>query len=833
MRVYCVCMNKYFSDNSGIALVSIVLGVVVVLSLALGGWLVFNVGFNGGDGGSGTPFSDRVASGTPDGGLLIGIPRGGIQGTVVQGTVIQGTVVQNMEICIESDGREFCTTRQLVCFTDETDEECRERNLARLEVRTIDGKQFMCFTDETDAECVARHTAQSEYRAIEVCVGEGEERVCTTQQLLCHKDETDAECLARHRLESQFEVRTIDGKQYVCFVNETDAECVARHTAQSEYRSIEVCVGEGEERVCTTQQLLCHKDETDAECLTRHRFESQFEVRTIDGKQYVCFVNETDAECVARHAPDSTPSGSEGGSNPFDQTAVPADFPGIVFPSGDGQPPLDFGDPQYSAGDGPNFNFEEGSYEEDDFVKNALKGLAFSTIGPMAACVTAGLAANLVATTSVANLDGPNIFKECFSDIDINNWAKEIAADIANEYINFAMDGFNGRPLFISHPNQFWKDFTDRAIGDALEREGLGFLCDIDGVEIDISNILSIQYTRPQIQRPRCTLSDFKNNLREFAENPFDINISGAVNISSGSVPRTRPRESINREVQNLINQTTKLFGHYVAETGGSLGMQRHIQQRRVDEIAREIGEQTPGSTNLAEDDTLAAFDCTDEVKEVGETDSAEARINLLRCRINQTAQNINNRAEKFIDLQIEPVTEADEMGEVFQKVVDATVGGLIKKSITEGRGKAYGRGSVLVRSISGDEYRPTGTRDEQPRPSRTKFQDDNPNQNPTPNQTGQAALFLGSYRESRNILMSEKEKIEQEQENIRAQIEQSRIDRRTEEDEDIHEEYTNRIQRLEQELNNLNLVHSQVENILSDVCAQIREAGEECASES
>ena len=795
MRVYCVCMNKYFSDNSGIALVSIVLGVVVVLSLALGGWLVFNVGFNGGDGESGTPFSDRVASGTPDGGLLIGIPRGGIQGTVVQGTVVQGTVVQNMEICIESDGREFCTTRQLVCFTDETDEECRERNLARLEVRTIDGKQFMCFTDETDAECVARHTAQSEYRAIEVCVGEGEDRVCTTQRLLCHKDETDA-------------------------------ECVARHTAQSEYRAIEVCVGEGEDRVCTTQRLLCHKDETDAECLARHRFESQFEVRTIDGKQYVCFVNETDAECVARHAPDSTPSGSLGSSNPFDQTTVPADFPGIVFPSGDGQPPLDFGDPQYSAGDGPNFNFEEGSYE--DFVVDALEGLGAAVLGKIAACVTAGLAANLVATTSVANLDGPNIFKECVSDVFENNFAKEVAADIANEYINYAMDGFNGRPLFISNPNLFWKDFRDRAIGDALEREGLGFLCDIDGVEIDISNILSIQYTRPQIQRPRCTLSDFKNNLREFAENPFDVNISGVVNTSSGSVPRTRPRESINREVQNLTNQTTKLFGHYVAETGGSLGMQRYVQQRRVGEIEREVGGQTPGPTNLAEDGTLAAFDCTEVAG-----DGAEARINLLRCRINQTAQNINDRAEKFIDLQIEPVTEADEMSEMFRKVVDATVGGLIKKSITEGRGKAYGKGSVLVRSISGDEYRPTGNRDDQPRPSRTEFQDDDPNQNPTPNQTGQAALFLGSYRESRNMLMSEKEKIEQEQENIRAQIEQSRIDRRTEEDEDTHEEYTNRIQRLEQELNNLNLMHSQVEDILSDVCAQIREAGEECASES
>ena len=170
---------------------------------------------------------------------------------------------------------------------------------------------------------------------------------------------------------------------------------------------------------------------------------------------------------------------------------------------------------------------EDDEDDKNDFkIGDILAGIAVTTAVKAMTCIGGNLLGGVVSAAnplSVSTLDGGNIGKECTLDSLAFGAAKQAGLRMVAEYINWAVDGFRGKPLFIQNPSQFWNDFTDNEIGRALEDGGLGFLCDVNGIRIDISNLLQLKYRRISIEPPRCRLSDYRNNIEQLLDNPVTV----------------------------------------------------------------------------------------------------------------------------------------------------------------------------------------------------------------------------------------------------------------------------------------------------------------------
>ncbi len=201
--------------------------------------------------------------------------------------------------------------------------------------------------------------------------------------------------------------------------------------------------------------------------------------------------------------------------------------PGPTIPSGPITPP-DPNDPDpppplIPQGPPGTVVIPEGEFEDEDFdLGSILQSLALAVVGNTAACIAGTLLTTLL-PHAVNDIDGSDTLKDCGIDVIAYGVAKQAALDLASSYIDWALTGFHGQPYFIDNPSQFWKDFADRSVGRALESGGLGFLCDIDGIKIDISSLLQLRYRRIGLEPPRCTLSDFINNIDDFIDNPVDF----------------------------------------------------------------------------------------------------------------------------------------------------------------------------------------------------------------------------------------------------------------------------------------------------------------------
>ena len=446
----------------------------------------------------------------------------------------------------------------------------------------------------------------------------------------------------------------------------------------------------------------------------------------------------------------------------------------------------------------------DGSFEGGDSgieIGSILESVAVVAAASMLECTLGGLLGDLLNfnLTSVNTKDGTVINKECALDAAAFAAARSAGLKMVKSYIDWAVEGFHGRPSFIQNPSRFWADFTDNAIGHALEAGGLGFLCDVKGIRIDISNLLQVKYRRISIEPPRCRLSDFRNNIEGVLKNPVTVvgnpvNIeegdpiriggtytfySGTVNFST-AVPddrveevigdwqvtvthrnsdgdertetmtiavsntndfvrtfrgRTLPDGSVEITAQkgayriekraevgrDLLEPTLRdrfgvsdtetvtinpleAFGlapvdvnrqldkateyierniRYVSETGNELTQVARADSQ-VQEVKSRIGEQ-PTRRQLIQSGlhpgTFASYedDCTDV--------PAGFTCDPI---IHEDANTIVNTRQAFVDAGINSVNTADELGEVINAVLSATVTGLLKRTLQHGIGAAW-----------------------------------------------------------------------------------------------------------------------------------------------
>lgn len=94
---------------------------------------------------------------------------------------------------------------------------------------------------------------------------------------------------------------------------------------------------------------------------------------------------------------------------------------------------------------------------------------------------------------------------------------------IGRSTVRWIESGFQGNPVFVDDPEQFFRDFADLQAGGFIDGLGGGFLCEPFDVKIRLALLreYTSQYAGPQ-GFGRCTLTDVVDNVDGFLEGNFE-----------------------------------------------------------------------------------------------------------------------------------------------------------------------------------------------------------------------------------------------------------------------------------------------------------------------
>ena len=377
-----------------------------------------------------------------------------------------------------------------------------------------------------------------------------------------------------------------------------------------------------------------------------------------------------------------------------------SDFKDIVTP-GSGIPDADasFGDVAASLGKslGVGFLTSFGSCVGSSLLSGGINALAERL----------GFAGASAVPTSNKNLDT----KECSLDSAASSAVMEVITAVARDYIAWAHEGFEDKPLFYRNPTTFYKNFHDDVIGRAIDRSGLGFLCDIgvgnfEAYTATLKIDLQQRYYGLATERPRCTYNDLRNNLEDFYDdaetflNDFDdaylrklgFTIDGtAVAQYGGTVAFPQPRSKAGNQLDELAATLDRTMDQAANSSNMLLSLSKMDAEVSEAEQEFEAAAKPPPQLFNPDDPTsVAAFrECTEAENPEGDAD----------CFIlNVSGSRITDAVVKGLDAPMERLLQIDEFGEIDQlvkMVVNATSAGLMRKHLKNGFGEVVGRETV------------------------------------------------------------------------------------------------------------------------------------------
>ena len=276
--------------------------------------------------------------------------------------------------------------------------------------------------------------------------------------------------------------------------------------------------------------------------------------------------------------------------------------------------------------------------------------------------------------------------------------AKNLLINITNSYIRWAAGGFQeGRePSIINDPGAFFNDFVDNEVGRLIDSQGLGFLC--DDLDINISAILELNYiTFKEPPAPRCKASDIIQNLGE-----FDVEIDKKITTneeevelgSGGTKPTvkldsniTGPTGTLSRgnaefDIKSVIDENnartfTLEIDSYIEEETivGSLSkVLGRVERSKAEaekgaELVRGEGE----NPNIISSHRIDQ-ECLDQ---------GNLFTNCLT--VQQGPEQIASTLDQTKTSHLDQLENADELSEVLEAVVNATIIGLLKRSLDKG----------------------------------------------------------------------------------------------------------------------------------------------------
>ena len=310
--------------------------------------------------------------------------------------------------------------------------------------------------------------------------------------------------------------------------------------------------------------------------------------------------------------------------------------------------------------------------------------------------------------------------KECSLDSAASDAVLEVLTGVARDYITWAHEGFEDKPLFVRNPTTFYKNFHDDVIGRAIDRSGLGFLCDIgvgnlDAYTAKVRINLQQRYFGLATERPRCTYNDLENNLEDFFDDASDalhdfkpeylkklgFTIDGVANPRYAGTLTPLPRRS---DAGNQLDALSLTLGRAMkkAENSNNILLSIATVDDEVSQAEQEFDTvaKPPGQLFNPNDPTsLAAFrECTDAENPEGDADCF--LLNVSGSRITDAVgDGIGAVSERLLHID-----EFGEIGQLVKMAVNATSAGLMKKYLKNGFGVTVGRETAdLLGDISED----------------------------------------------------------------------------------------------------------------------------------
>ncbi len=321
--------------------------------------------------------------------------------------------------------------------------------------------------------------------------------------------------------------------------------------------------------------------------------------------------------------------------------------------------------------------------------------------------------------------------KECVLDSAVSGAVLEVLTAVARDYITWASEGFEDKPLFVKNPTTFYKNLRDDAIGRVIDRSGLGFLCDIgvpnfEAYEATLKINLQQQYLGIATDRPRCTYSDLANNLEDFYDDASDVlrdldpeylrsfgfTIDGSVRTQNAGTFQFPPSDGF---TGNQLDAFSANLDRAMKKTENSSNFLLAVSQ--VDSDIREARQEFDAAVkpvsqifNPNDPTSIGAF------RECNETENPEGDVDCFS--LNVSGSKITEMTGKGISSLSDRLLQVDEFGEFGQLVglaVNATSAGLMKKYLSRGFGHSVDRETAdLLSNIEKDidaSLRPSSAR--------------------------------------------------------------------------------------------------------------------------
>ena len=302
--------------------------------------------------------------------------------------------------------------------------------------------------------------------------------------------------------------------------------------------------------------------------------------------------------------------------------------------------------------------------------------------------------------------------KECYLDVAATEAAMGVLTAITRDYIVWANEGFEDKPLFVRNPTTFYNNLRDDIIGHVIDRSGLGFLCNIGFGEFDPSLTARIKFDLEQqyfgldTAQPRCTYSDLRNNLEEFyADASFslsDFNPDDLVDLgfSVTADPQYGGTKLLSPQLPGSGNQLDELSANLERTLNRVQNSQNILlslvelddevsQAERDFEASAKPGVQV---FNSSDPTSVAAF------KECTEAENPEGNPDCFL--LNVSGQRITAATNKALDISLDRLLQVDEYGEIGQLVklaANATSAGLMRKYLRNGFGVTVARETVDI----------------------------------------------------------------------------------------------------------------------------------------
>ncbi len=356
------------------------------------------------------------------------------------------------------------------------------------------------------------------------------------------------------------------------------------------------------------------------------------------------------------------------------------------------------------SGGQEDYNNDDTGIDWGSILKNATIGFAvcfaqgaiFS--GPAQAIDIASVPVNNIGSKMV---NGAGQAKECGLDYAANQLKNSLIHGILKSTTEWVKGGFEGKPTFISDPNQFLQDATDKFVGDIISHsESTKFLC--SNFKIPLKFAINLKFygkgsklKTEDVKAPECTLSSAEQNIK---------NALGDVKNFYTSDGKVDTNKYWNTFLKKTTNSNNNVYGSYIKL---SSDLEKAIDKKNADkkeDIQRGEGfmsiEKCEGEKSGTYSQKSSNKICAEKLKnclKLATTDSAKKSCNRSakscassslgkkKCKYVTPGKVISDQVSDVLGMENENLLLADEFDELIsalvtqlmEKIFNAFEGGL------------------------------------------------------------------------------------------------------------------------------------------------------------